>query len=113
MAVNTYTSVVLHQEELRLEDTEEYLGVQCTLQGSLLHAVLDFWVCPILQEHLDDPLVAPASSNVQGSVSLLIANIQSAGMHIIVHQSLDTLGRKGKLSINYSVVSQFRQQAQS
>lgn len=67
------------------------LRVQCTLEWCFLQSVLDCCWGSVLQQRLYDALVTPASCNVQGCVSFLVTNIQSAGLDIIVDQGLHTI----------------------
>lgn len=77
-----------------------YLRVQCTLEWYFFQPVLDRCGGSILQQRLYDALVTPACSNVQGCVPFLVADVQSAGLDIIVDQSLHTLQRHSKVTVS-------------
>lgn len=67
------------------------LGVQGALQRRLLVLVEDVGARSVLQEHLDDALVAPARRHVQRRVAFVVHQVQTARLDIIVHQGLHTL----------------------
>lgn len=67
------------------------LGVQGALQRRLLVLVEDVGARSVLQEHLDDALVAPARRHVQRRVAFVVHQVQTARLDIVVHQGLHTL----------------------
>lgn len=70
-----------------------HLGVEGALQRRLFAAVADGGAGPVLQQHLDDPLVAPAGRHVQRRVALVVLQVQVARLHVVVHQRLHALTR--------------------
>lgn len=67
------------------------LGVERTLQRRLLVPVEDMGARSILQQHLDDSLIAPAGRHVQGCVSFVVLQVQTARLYVVVHQGLHAL----------------------
>lgn len=67
------------------------LGVEGALEGCVFGFVGDCSAGAVLQQHLDDALVAPASRDVQWGVPLVVLRLHAAGVQVIVHKSLHAL----------------------
>lgn len=75
------------------KSTSSDLGVEHTVQRRLLVLVEDVCACPVLQQHLNDPLVTPACCHVQSGVAFIVLQVQVALVDVVVHQGLHTLRR--------------------
>lgn len=45
----------------------------------------------VLQQHLDDALVAPTCRDVQRRVPFIVLDVEATCVQVVVHQCLDTL----------------------
>lgn len=67
------------------------LGVERALQRRVFVLVEDGSARSVLQQHLDDSLVAPAGRHVQRRVAFVVLQVQTARLDVVVDQSLHTL----------------------
>lgn len=68
-----------------------HLGVECTLQRRVSGLVDDAAACSVLQQDLDDSLIAPTRCHVHRRVAFIVLQVQAARLRVVVDQSLHTL----------------------
>lgn len=67
------------------------LWVESAVQRGLFGFVMDDGWCSVLQQHLHNALITPASGDVQRRVPLIVLNVQPARVQVEVNQRLHTL----------------------